>query len=247
MRLAFVADMHGNLPAFEAVVAEIERQRPFDAILGGGDYILGGPFPAGCVQLLIDLGWECVRGNAEEVVVHVATDGASPVRNAPPELMSNESLLELARWSLDRMSGAQIEFLQSLPLKLTFTGPSGQTLTLVHATPWSAHPIVWSDASEGAKRELLDRAGTDALMYGHIHYAYQEVIDGRTLCCTGSAGLPFDGDLRPCFAIATDDGDGWTFEHVRVDYDYEAYARGAEDSDMPDAAEVARQIRTAQL
>ena len=247
MRLAFLSDMHGNLPAFEAVLAEIERRGPFDAILGGGDYVVGGLNPAECIQILIDRGWDCVRGNAEEVLVDLATDGAVPVQNAPPDLMSNESVRSRLRWTADRVNSEQIEFLQTLPLMRAFTGPSGQSLALVHATPWSAHPIVWSDAPVDAKRELLERAGTDALIYAHIHHAYQEVIDGKTICCMGSVGIPFDGDVRPCFAIVTDEGDGWSFEHVRVGYDYEAYARALESSDMPGAADGARQIRTAEL
>ncbi|MEZ4572104.1 MAG: metallophosphoesterase [Thermomicrobiales bacterium] len=62
MRLAFASDMHGNLPAFEAVVAEIERRGPFDGIFGGGDSVINGLYPFECVQKLIDLEWPCVKG-----------------------------------------------------------------------------------------------------------------------------------------------------------------------------------------
>jgi predicted phosphodiesterase len=245
MRLAFVSDMHGNLPAFEAVLEEVERRGPFDAIYGGGDYAFNGLYPAECVQTLIDHGWECVRGNTDEWLVEAATDGAVPAQNVPDGMEHAGPLRERDEWTAAKMSPAQIDFLKGLPLSLQFTGPSGQTLTLVHATPWSSHPAVWHAADVSEKREMLDRAGSDALIYGHIHYAYQQEVDGKTICCMGATGLPFDGDARPCFAIATDNGDGWTFEHVRVDYDVEGYARELEGSDMPGADGAAKIVRTA--
>ena len=245
MQIAFASDVHGNLPAFEAVVAELDRRGPFDGTYGGGDFLIGGLYPRGCVQRLMDLGWPCVRGNAEEMVVDVATKGAQPVHACPPEVANSQAFRDLARWSAERLDEPQLNFLKDLPLTLTYTGPSAQTLMLAHATPWSAHPIVWQDAETEAKRELLERAGTDALIYAHIHYPYQEEIDGRTLCCMGSAGMAFDGDPRACFTIAADNGDGWRFEHVRVEYDSEAYARELEHSDMPDGAGAASMIRSA--
>ena len=245
MRLAFASDMHGNFPAFEAVLAELDRLGPFDAIYGGGDYAFNGLYPAECVQKLIDLGWECVRGNTDEWLVQAATEGAVPAQNVPPGMEHSGALQERDEWTAAKMTPEQIDFLKGLPLSLDFTGPSGQTLALVHATPWSSHPAVWHDADESQKREMLKRAGTDALIYGHIHYAYQEEVDGKLICCMGATGSPFDGDTRACFAIATDDGDGWSFEHVRVDYDNEGYAAQLDQSDMPGADGAASVVRSA--
>lgn len=244
MRLAFVSDMHGNFPAFEAVLAELERQGPFDAIYGGGDFAFNGLFPAECVQTVIDRGWDCVRGNTDEWLVDEATGGETPAQNVPDGMQHRGELKERDRWAVARMSEEQIEFLKGLPLTLQFTGPSGKTLALVHATPWSSHPPVWHDADESQKREMLDRAGTDALIYGHIHHAYQQEIDGKVICCMGAVGAPFDGEPTACFAIASDDGEGWTFEHVRVGYDHEAYARQLEASDLPGAESTAQATRT---
>jgi predicted phosphodiesterase len=245
VQIAFASDMHGNLLAFEAVLAEMERRGPLDAVLGGGDFAANGLYPAECVQRLMDLGWECVRGNTEEWLVATATNGEIPVHDCPPEMMhDNPELQALDRWGVARLSQAHIDFLAGLPLSYTFEGPSGQTLMLAHATPWSAHPPVTADAPDDAKRELLERAGTDALVYGHIHHAYLQQVDGKTIACIGAVGLPFDGDRRASFAIATDDGDGWRIEHVRVEYDNETYARELEASDMPGATGVANVVRT---
>jgi predicted phosphodiesterase len=243
MRLAFASDMHGNLPAFEAVLAELDRSGPFDGIFGGGDSVINGLYPAECVQLLIDRNWECVLGNADEWSAAVGTGSVDGVELTPDESEQRDALLERGRWTAARLNETHLAFLGALPLSRVFTGPSGKTLMLAHATPWSAHVAVRQGAEEGPKREMLDRAGTDALIYGHIHYGYQQQIDGRTLCCMGAVGLPYDGDPRASFAIATDEGDGWSFEHVRVPYDNEAYAFEVENSDMPNAMLIAELLR----
>lgn len=246
MKLAFACDMHGNLDAFRAVVAEIDRRGPFDGVYGGGDIALGGLNPGGCVQMFIDRGWESVRGNAEELVLNAA--GISLTKDDwPAGIEENPLLQDMAAWTVERLTSAQIDYMNALPLSFDFTGPSGQTLLFVHATPWSVFPIVWHDADLAEKREMVVRAGTDALLYAHIHHAYQQDIDGKTLCCAGSVGLPYDGDQRACFTIATDEGEGWRFEHVRVAYDYEAYAQQLEGSDLPGAEKDAIYIRNASM
>lgn len=245
MRIAFAADIHANLPAFRAVASEIDRLGPFDRIINGGDVVLGGLYPGDCVGMLIDLGWEGVIGNADEIVIDAAMDGMLPKAGWPGGLAENEALQAMARWTAGKMSHDQIDYLASLPLRIDVAGPSGKTLALVHATPWGTFPIVWQDADDAGKVELLDRAGTDALLYGHIHYAYQQQFGDRTLCCAGAVGMPYDRDTRPSFVIAADEGAGWSFEHVRVDYDHEAYAGELDGADMPAAESDARAIRTA--
>ena len=242
MRLAFASDLHGNLPAFEAVLAELDRRGPFDGIYYGGDAVINGLYPAECVQRLIDLGWECVRGNADEWVVACAHGTTEAAELTPDEAEQLEALLMRGRWTAERLDESHVAFLESLPLTRTFTGPSGRTLMLAHATPWSAHVAIRHNDPEDAKREALDRAGTGALIYGHIHHAYQQHIDGRTICCMGAVGLPYDMP-RPCFVIATDDGEGWAFEHVRATYDSEAYAREVEASDIPNGVPLANLLR----
>jgi len=247
MKLAFVSDMHGNWPAFEAVLAELDRRGPFDTVYGGGDFAFNGLYPAECVQVLIDRSWPCVRGNTDEWIVEAATDGAVPAQNVPEGMEHSEDLRARDRWAVLRLNAEQIDFLKGLPLTLEVAGPSGRTLAILHATPWSAHPPVWAHADESEKRELLERAGTDAMIYGHIHHAYQEEVDGKLIGCAGAVGAPFDGDTRACFAIMTDEGGGWSIEHVRVDYDNEAYARELEASDIPGGAGSAQVIRTASM
>jgi hypothetical protein len=213
-------------------------------VVGGGDFAFNGLYPAECVQRVRALGWPCVRGNTEEWVVQAATGGEIPVRNCPPEQMHGPEMIARDQWAAERLEPDLVAFLAELPMAWETLGPSGRSLKFVHATPYSTHPAIRANADDDAKRELLQRGDVDVLLYGHIHHAYVQELGGRTLACVGAVGLPFDGDPRPCFAIATDAGRGWEIEHVRVNYDNEAYARELEASDMPGAAGVAGIVRT---
>lgn len=245
MRVAFVSDMHGNLPGFQAVLDELSTYTDVDYMVGGGDYAFGGIYPGECVARLRELGWPCVRGNTDEWIVESATDGRVPARDYPPEMAHGEAFKQRDRWAAARLSEADIEFMAALPLDWRITGPSGETLVFVHATPWSAHEILAPDAPESEAKEALSRGGGDHLLYGHIHHQYLRKIDGKILGCVGAVGMPFDGDPRPGFAIATDEGPGWAVEHLRVDYDRDTYIDSVQSSDMPGADVVSKVLQAA--
>lgn len=247
MRVAIVSDVHGNLPAFEAVLAELEQRGPFDALVGGGDYISGGAYPHECLALYRSDGWACVRGNSDEWVVQYATEGRWTVdlEHVDPAMRHTENgMTPLDAWIAARLTTDDVDFLSDLPLVWRTTGPSGEVLAFAHATPWSAHPIYLPDMSEADAQALLDSAEADAYLYGHIHRPYEREVDGHLIGCVGAVGFGLDGDNRPCFGIATDDGEGWSLEHVRVDYDNDQYADTLEQSGMPTADGMAVAVRT---
>lgn len=245
IRVAFVSDIHGNLAALDATLGELRRRGPFHTTVGGGDYALGGAYPAECVARLRELGWDCVRGNTDEWIVEAATDGRIPARGYPPEMARTPAQREGDAWTAARLSPGQIEWLAELPLDWRLTGPSGKTLAYVHATPWNTHDVVRRGNSDEDKLRLLDDSGADTLVYGHIHDGYIQQFGARTLACAGSIGLPVDGDTRGAFVIATDAGDGWQVEPVRVPYDQEAYIAALLGSGMPGAENAARMLRAA--
>jgi len=245
-RVAFVSDMHGNLPAFEAVLAELERRGPFDVIVGGGDFAAAGLYPAECVARLRALGWPAVRGNTEEWVVEAATDGATSARGVPKEMQARgEGLRAVDRFCAERLDDDALEYLGNLPLSWETDGHSGQRLVFVHANPWNTHAVIAPDADDAVLEQALDAADAQLLLYGHIHYAYQRQVGDRTIGCIGAVGAPMDGDPRPCFAIAEDDGGGWRVEHVRVEYDREAYFEDLSASDFPNAEAHVAALRAA--
>jgi predicted phosphodiesterase len=244
-RIAFVSDMHGNLVALEAALKELERRGPFDAVLGGGDYCLSGAYPAECVARVRESGWIGLRGNTDEWIVDAATGGRVPVRDCPPEFAHNETQRAADAWCAARLADDAVAWLAELPLDWRTTGPSGQTLTCLHATPWNTHVVVRRTFDDADKLRLLDGADTDVLIYGHVHDAYTQRFGERTLACAGSVGAPMDGDTRGVLLIAEDDGAGWRLEHVRVPYDQDGYIATLLACGQPGVDAFARKLRAA--
>jgi predicted phosphodiesterase len=244
-RIAFVSDVHGNLPALEAVLEEIDRHEPFDRVVGGGDYVAGGAFPQQSLDRMRRAGWDYVRGNADEWIVDMATGGKIPARGAGSERKPDDRTRETLQWGVEHLDDESIDFLAGLPIDWSISGPSGQKLVFVHATPTSTHPGFPPDEPENVILPMFAETGADVLLHGHIHHAYLRRIGDRVIGCVGSVGMPFDSDPRPCFLIASDDGTGWKLDHQRVTYDNEAYIADLLQSNMPHAEEPAHRIRTA--
>ena len=122
MRVAAISDIHGNLPALEAVLAEIDAEG-VDEILVCGD-TAHGPWPAEVVDLLVDRGARCVRGNADREVV------ARSDRYGP-----------LAAWSADRLGESRLAVVAGWPLTLEAAVDERGSVLVCHSTPTSEDPI----------------------------------------------------------------------------------------------------------
>jgi diadenosine tetraphosphatase ApaH/serine/threonine PP2A family protein phosphatase len=202
--LAIVYDIHGNLPALEAVLADALTARD-ERFLLGGDYGLFGPFPADTVARLEELPaatW--IRGNAERWSAH-------------PEDAPEDPLIAEAIAACRNALGAQrIERLDGLPAQLVL-----EETRYCHGSPISD---VRSFAPEPASEddELLGGVAERRVVFGHTHLQFRRRLDDRIeLINPGSAGMPFDGDPRAAYALVHEDG---SLEHRRVPYDHEASA-----------------------
>lgn len=245
IRVAFVSDVHGNLPALQAVLDDIDRRGDIDVLVGGGDFAFGGAYPQRCIELTRSRDMQCVRGNTDEWVVESATAGRVMAKGYEPKDAHGPALLAIDDWVAKALDVASVRFLIDLPIDWRRIGPSGQRLVFVHATPWSTHPIVQPDADEAMLTRMLDEAEADVLVYGHIHHAYVRQVGERTVACAGSVGIPLDRDPRPAYLIATDDGDGWQLEHVRLEYDRDSYLSELARSGMPNASVFIERVRNA--
>ncbi|HUZ01495.1 MAG TPA: metallophosphoesterase family protein [Thermomicrobiaceae bacterium] len=247
MQVAVISDVHGNLPALEAVLAELDATGPFDEIVMAGDFASGGPFPAECIERIRERGYRAVRGNTEEFLVEMATGGARPAHAVEAHQRHGPALLAIDRWVVDRLSPEQIEYLASLPLQVDVPDTRGEALAVVHATPWSTHPEIHQDAPLELARQVVDAAGTLVLAYGHIHVQYQRRLNGGWIAAVGSVGLPVDGDQRAAYAVVSSAVDGWSIEFRRVAYDVEQAIDATLRSGVPNAEGFAGTLRSARL
>ena len=225
--LALLYDVHGNLPALEAVIADAEAAG-VDGWVLGGDYALFGGWPAETVERLRTLdraSW--IRGNGER---WTADPDAAPDNPVVPGAVA------AARAALGE---ATVADLASLPFSLPLEG------TLVcHGSPLS--DVRSFEPDDGAEdEELLD--GTDAprVIFGHTHLPFARTsAGGVALVNPGSVGMPFDGDPRAAYALLAGDGH---IEHRRVGYDHAASAERVRSIGEGWSEVVARRIEQATM
>jgi diadenosine tetraphosphatase ApaH/serine/threonine PP2A family protein phosphatase len=198
---ALLYDIHGNLPALEAVLADARADR----FLLGGDYALFGPFPAETVDALRSLPnatW--IRGNGERWTAN------------PDQAPDNEVVPGAIAASREVLGSDLVAQLAALPEEVVIDG-----IRYCHASPISD---VRSFMPEPADDELELLAGVleRRLVFGHTHLPFKRVgPNGIELINPGSVGMPFDGDPRAAYAFVDDHG---SVEHRRVGYDHAASA-----------------------
>lgn len=237
MRYAVIADIHANLPALEAVLADV-AEREVNAVHHLGDLVGYAPWPNEVVALLADAGITGVAGNYDSTVAtdheHCGCAYEDPVQ----ESLSHESYA----WTRAHVTPATKRALGALPFRLDLRPlgghVSGPTLFLVHGAP-TLNTLYWTEERpERFAREMLERlrarAG-DVVVFGHTHLPWAGEVDGVRLVNAGSAGRPKDGDPRACYALVELGSGDVVVEHVRVDYEVSRAASAIRESALPDA------------
>lgn len=189
MRRLWIADVHANLPAFQAVIRDAGR---FDDIVFLGDIIGAGPHPAECVDILIDIGAKAVIGNHDRTILDRRIKQLSPL----------ERVTNWDDWAFLQLKPEHIAYLENLPeeILINFCGKVAKAL---HHPPGSSylHPNMPYDILE---RCFADVAG-EMIICGHSHHAIDREVKGRRFVCIPSAGQPRNGDPRPGYAIEEKD------------------------------------------
>jgi putative phosphoesterase len=211
VRVAALYDIHGNLPALEAVLGEVEREG-VDAIVVGGDIASGPPQPREVVELVRSLPVaRCIRGNAD--------------RLRDPQYGDDEGLA----WLLERLDDDQVDWLASLP----FSAVLDDTL-YVHATPQDDETVITELTTDERLAELLAGVERQRIVAGHTHMQLERRVGESLFVNAGSVGWPYEGRAGAYWAIL-DDG----VELRRTDYDRERAAELIRGSDHPRADEIA--------
>jgi putative phosphoesterase len=207
MRVAVISDIHGNLPALEAVLEEIRRERP-DLIVSCGD-VASGPMPAETIDLLMSLGdIRFVRGNADDGLVD-EFDGK------PPQPMPGP----FAGWCAEQITRQQRDFLASFEDTVAVGGVDGAgSVLFCHATPRNNVDVFTAETPADRVRHLFGAVDADLVVCGHTHMKFDRTIDGLRVVNPGSVGMPY-GEPGAFWAMF-----GPGVELRRTDYDREAAA-----------------------
>ncbi len=222
MRVAALYDVHGNLPALEAVLGELERV-DHDLVVVGGD-VVAGPWPSEVLQRLRALGDRArfIRGNADREVVH-----PSPPREGgpPPGVMD---------YTRDALSEEQLAFLDALPERESLDLDGLGRVLFCHATPRSDEEIVTAITPDERLRRVLEGVEEDVVVCGHTHVQFDRTIDRIRLVNAGSVGMPYEREPGAYWALL-----GADVELRRTEYDVEAAAEAIRASGWPEEWPVA--------
>jgi predicted phosphodiesterase len=244
MRYALISDIHGNLPALEAVLAEIAARQDVAATYHLGDLVGYGPWPNEVAERLAATGIAGVAGNYDSTVAAGYKHCGCKYEDPHQEQLSHRSYA----WTRQHITDTTRAYLGSLPFRIDIRPLGGHlpgpTLTLVHGNHALNTVYVHDTRSEsflsGMATSLGARAG-DTACFGHTHIPWHRVVDDVHFVNTGSVGRPRDGDWRAGYALVDVSSNGVGVEIVRVEYDVEAAARGVRDSGLP--PEFAEQLR----
>ncbi len=232
MRIALLSDVHGNLPAFEAVLADVDSTAA-EQVWCLGDLVGYGAQPDACVELARSRCDLCLAGNHDLVVTGAIDIADFSVYAAAA-----------AQWTRDHIGAAALEFLNQLRPE-----QDGQPVGLYHASPrdpiWEYVLFSWQ------AEECMDLMDPRVGAIGHSHVALwferggdgqaqgapaeggleRNLSEGEWLVNPGAVGQPRDGDPRAAWLLL--DTEGWSAEWRRVDYAIEQAASAIEEAGLP--------------
>ncbi|CAM4402039.1 MULTISPECIES: metallophosphoesterase family protein [Myxococcus] len=210
MRVAILADIHGNLPACEAVLEDIARSVSPDYIVAAGDLALRGAHPRETVDLLFDRCDSVLMGNTDCYLAGNYLGGAYREKD--------HWKTELLRWTRDQLGGALLEKLGALPFSVRYTPRKGQDLFVCHANPRNLEESLDPTLDDVAVRRFFSHLDAAACAFGHLHFPYRRRVGRMLIADVASAGIPRDGDLRPAYGVFTFTPKGWRVQIRRVRY-----------------------------
>jgi predicted phosphodiesterase len=212
MRVAALYDVHGNLPALEAVLAEVDTAN-VDAVVVGGD-VLWGPFQSECLAALRSRDARFVAGNCERDVLSAVNESSA--------------------WCRAQLSADEIDFISGWPAKMELAVDGLGLVVFCHATPRSDDEILTRTTPEADVAAALSGVDADIVICGHTHVQYDRSVSAAPrLVNAGSVGLPYQGEPGAFWALL-----GPGVELRRTPYEVEAALSSLASSDFPSAAEI---------
>lgn len=219
MRLAILADIHGNLPAFEAALRHV-AQHKVDQIIIAGDIVIGAPDSGDCWRLAESLACPILRGNHERYVVHSGTPLAS-------QAWSTEQYAPL-HWALAQLSEHERRAMGELPLHLRLA--EAPDLFLVHASERNDYDTITAHTPEEQLPEMFPAARERFIIRAHGHVGQVRLWDNRYIVTNGSVGLPMDGNPTAQYLLLDRRKDGWHIRHQSVPYNVDSVVRRFHDT-----------------
>lgn len=214
MRIAVLADIHGNLPALEAVLADAARHA-VDELVVNGDLVNRGPQGAAVLARLAAAGGRLTLGNHDDLLRKLHDDDVSL-----PEGFRRGTFWHANRWCARELADAgRLDTLRALPMTVRLQPPGAPAVLVAHGSPRHYREGLGWRTSDDLLSEILEMHPTDVLVGSHTHFPLHRRW-GRTLILnSGAVGSPFNGDGRAQYLWLTLEDGAWWPEFRRVAYD----------------------------
>jgi putative phosphoesterase len=227
-RVAVITDIHANLPALEAVLAEIESAG-VDALYCGGDLVGYGPHPNEVCRLLERRGIPTIYGNYDYAIGRDLEDCGCAYRDQHDRELGKRSI----EWTLAHTDQRSKDFMRGFPFDLRFELGRSR-VRLVHGSPRKVNEYLFAEKPARTFERIAAGASCDVLVFGHTHVPWMREHGGVLFVNCGSVGKPKDRDPRAAFALLERDGGGVSARIERVEYDAKAVAREVAAAGLPE-------------
>jgi putative phosphoesterase len=230
-QIAIFGDIHGNLPALEAVLADMAH-RGLDNLYCLGDLVGYGTFPNEVIQLVRKRAIPTLMGNYDLGVGHDSNDCGCAYKAEEDRRRGEQSIA----WSNAHTTDDHKTYLRSLAQHIPVQLGDLRVL-LAHGSPRKINEYLYEDRPDDYFERIMDGVEADVLVCGHTHLPYYKVLpSGRQIINAGSVGKPKDNNRDACYVVLSAEDQQLEVEFVRVPYDVERIAQAIEVADgMPDA------------
>lgn len=257
MKIAFFSDIHANLPALEAVLADIDLQKP-DFVYCLGDLVGYNVWPNEVTELIRQRNIPTLAGNYDEGIGLNSNECGCAYKSDEEKGWGKQSI----SFTNEVVNDEVRSYLRLLPRHMSLRFENNEeviNLLMVHGSPRKINEYLFEDRPEKSLLRIMEESDADIMLFGHTHKPYHRMLeyqkDGRSAyrhaINLGSVGKPKDSDPRACYVIVTFNEDLSLFNSesvvvnfVRVDYDVEKAARAVEESPLPNV--YADKLRSAQ-
>ena len=245
--IAVIADIHGNLPALDAILTDLAKDQPLDGILAAGDLIVG-PGQQQVLHRLVKLGAVMIQGNNEQRIARMEAG------TIPPYFYTARQF-SLTRWAYEHLDPNQRALVYNLPEQTVFHLPGADPIRMAHGSPRSVNELVLPDhclpyyqkyyemnpkPSPNQLDEIFELLEEPVLVVGHTHLPWCERRGNQMIMNPGAVNFPLNGWVGAQYALLHWDGGQWTPEFRAIPYDLEAFQRSNKDSGFLDSGFLAK-------
>ena len=210
MLMAVCGDIHGNLPAFEAVLNAVD-EAGIRTIVCTGDCVVGHPWPNEVIGLLRERRIPCVQGAWDRRAVSF--------HRKQEQLRGQYSADELdaLRWTYENTGSRNLEYLRELPRQRVLT-IDGIGVFLCHGTPHGQNDGLREDDDIVKFRRLRETANTEIILCGRTHEPFSRIVEGALFANPGTTGIASEDPPQASYAVIDTEADPWQVHFHKIGY-----------------------------